>query len=257
MRFEGALDHYAYGLRDLDPPPERLRQLLRSVPQEHPKAESLQPTLEGRSSDDTPKRWFSFQWIVGGLGLAGATLVLVLVWTLSIQEHRSRSLFVLKGPPVSLHLEYARYTGNKRYRQKARNHQVLLQGDLIQFVYRQKQGVKGLHLMIVSLNERGTVFCLSPFNGTKSLSLEQRAGTLPWGESLTVRGGAGKERYVAFVAKRSFAFQHVKAMLEAEFKAVGRELSKLKLARLQQRSDSIRPVWTLAIQKRSSPRHKP
>lgn len=248
MRFEGALHHYISGFRELHSPSERLRQRLQQVPGEHTKTQPPKAPLPSK-----PKP--SYTWLWTGWSLAGAVILVFLLWNSFQDQQNQKPILVPKGSPVTIHLEYARqHKGSQLFRQKAKHQQIFVPGDLIQFVYRLRKGTtpQNLHLMIICINAQGDVFSLAPFGGKQSVQLRKSAGTLPWGESLKIKGTSGQERYIALLGTRAFSFNQVQQTLKKAFVLAGKNLSRIKPT-----SSAWKQVWTLSISKQPAPRHQP
>lgn len=125
--------------------------------------------------------------------------------------------------------------------------QVLHPGDFVQFRY---SAPRPLHIMIVSLNNKGEVFAFHPFQGKRSSKMtpgEQRS--IPTKGSFELDDYLGPERFFIVISRRSFPFSLVKKILTHAYK-----VSKGKIERIQRIPGPWR-AHTILIKKvrRSSP----
>lgn len=91
----------------------------------------------------------------------------------------------------------------------------LKQGDLVQLQYRTNETV---HLMMVSLNNKGEVSRFIPFAQAKSLQVAKGKGFLPPTSSLELDEYVGVELFFLIASKKPFSYTEVKRRIERERK---------------------------------------
>lgn len=110
-------------------------------------------------------------------------------------------------------------------RHKTDTQQRLAPGDLIQFHYEAIHAP--LHIMIVSLNERGEVSPYIPFEKKSSIQIKGE-GRLPKTGSLVLDGYIGLERVFVLTAGKRFSLTRVKRSLTRAFEKAHRRLAVLQ-----------------------------
>lgn len=182
-----------------------------------------------------------FKWM--HWSLATVAVALCIIWFIpQNQEHPSllltpqkthveprtqptkRPLFTAKGFPIRM-LHAHRHFGSPTLAftpaQHTRSGAQLYPGDLVQFSYHLEEP---LHLMIVSLNNRGEVFPFVPFRGTESIYVKSGKGTLPRNISLKLDQYIGPERFFIIASKDHFRYKEVQETLLTQWKRQDKDL---------------------------------
>jgi hypothetical protein len=137
-------------------------------------------------------------------------------------------------------LLYARQTSaGFVHKQAATPNTTLQEGDIVQFAYEAPQA---MHLMVVSVHQKGEVSLYLPFERTHSLPIAQGKGFFPSDSSLILDHSVGKERFFFLAAPRPFAFQPIKARLQQAYQKAQGHIDQIRL-------DGSWQVTTLTLQK--------
>lgn len=128
----------------------------------------------------------------------------------------------LQSPTIQLMI----YKQGQSHSRVAYKQQRLNPGDLIQFSYTLP---KAVHLMIVSINERGDISKFVPLDQQGSVRRQAGQGELPNAQdSLELDDYIGMERLFVVYRQKPFDFSMLKSVVAQAFQKAGKDLKDLK-----------------------------
>jgi hypothetical protein len=208
-------------------------------------------TKERRSGTEEKKAWselfafpfFSQRWLWGG-----STLVMGMMLLLFREPLFSALLLSPQTPPKQRPIlsrptpeptqtpkgdmpvfRMLYFSKGAQHSQLARHGQALSAGDLIQFTV---EHTRALHTMILSLNTKGVVSVVIPFEGKESRLLQAGKHHLPERSSLELDEEQGLEAYLFLTSATPFVFSQAKSLIEKAFVRSERDLLRLDLQAL-------------------------
>lgn len=194
----------------------------------------LEPTTTQATQEPSNAWWLGWRW---SFGLAGLALLLMIPmssswWDSSSSHHGASSRDLLrKGaqPVVQMLHAYQRQGaavkswGPASFTQDGTR---LAPGDLVQFRFKLKQD---MHILVVSLNERGEVFPFVPLQGTQSTHVTAGVHLFPKHQrSLELDDTIGYERFFLLSSTKPFSLRQVKKTLLRQWSEQGRNLTQWK-----------------------------
>ena len=188
--------------------------------------------------------FFSQRWLWGGSALAMGMMLLLFreplfsAMLLSPSQPLTPKIPVASRPSPDLTktpkgdtpvFRMLYFPKGAQHSQLARHGQPLSAGDLIQFTVEQ---TRALYTMILSINTKGVVSVVIPFEGKESRLLQAGKHHLPERSSLELDDEQGLEAYLFLTSARPFVFSQVKSLIEKAFLRSERDLLRLDLQAL-------------------------
>lgn len=217
-------------------------------------SEPLMERLRADYPSPQPSLWKHLEKVIIALGAAPALAALVLFLWVSgpsaprpvglLPEQKTQPLspgWISKSSTPEIQVLMTRPSVRPLMKQEVVEGMVLQEDDELQFVI---VAPVALHLMVLSVNEKGAVARYLPAS-SRSFLVHKGRSVRPQGEALILDGFLGRERLFVFAARRPFAATAVEQALKRAWKAEGQ-----KLMALHPTLDSCRLVWSMSFIKR-------
>ena len=130
-----------------------------------------------------------------------------------------------KSSLLALTLLHAKKSESYQHKSHTRPGAILHEGDIVQLAY---ESPSPLHLMLLSLNQRGEISLYAPFGKQKSLPIPKGQGFFPPEGSLTLDDYIGDELFIFLVSKQTFTLKEAERAILNTYKQAKHNLRAIQ-----------------------------